>query len=272
MKISLISGRDFTENDAYPGSAIVNEAFAKQYFEGENPVGRSFEKVEQQGRRLRFGIVGLTRDARYRNLREPILPTVYVPLQAAKGETEFQTYSRATFIVRTATGNPLAMASVLRDAVAETRSELRVSNVQSQADINASHMVRERLLAVLALFFASVALLLAGIGLYGVLRYTVLQQRREIAIRLAIGARGWQVAHGAASGVLTAVAAGAVIGLLVGIGSARYIESLLYGVRANDPSLWAIPTLTIFAAAMLAAAPAILRVVRIDPATTLRAE
>lgn len=271
MKISLIAGRDFTENDVYPGSAIVSETFAKQYFAGENPVGSSFEKVEQQGRRLRFQIVGVTRDARYRNLREPIIPTVYVPLQGAEGESEFQAYSRGTFTVKTTT-NSVALAQTLRDAVTETRSELRVSNVRTQEEINASHTERERLLAVLAIFFATVALLLAGVGLYGVLRYTVLQQHREIGIRLAIGARGWNVARGVAAGVFGAVILGGTIGGLLAMGSAKYIESLLYEVDASDPSMLVIPTATIFAAVLLAATPAIVRAVRIDPARTLRAE
>lgn len=272
MKISLIAGRDFTENDTYPGSAIVSETFARQYFGGENPIGRSFEKVELQGRRLRFEIVGLTRDARYRNLREPIIPTVYVPLQAAASESEFQTYSRGTFLVRTAGANPSALAQALRQTVSEARSELRVSNVRTQAEINASHTVRERLLAMLGVFFASVAVLLAGVGLYGVLRYTVLQQRREIGIRLAIGARRWNVARDITAGVLTAVAGGAIAGLLLSVGSARYIETLLYEVQADEPAMLAFPALIILAAVSLAATPAILRAVRINPAKTLRAE
>lgn len=272
MKISLIAGRDFTENDTYPGSAIVSETFARQYFGGENPIGRSFDKVELQGRRLRFEIVGVTRDARYRNLREPIIPTVYVPLQAAAGESEFQTYARGTFLIRTAGANPSALAQALRQTVSEARSELRVSNVRTQAEINATHTVRERLLAMLGIFFASVAVLLAGVGLYGVLRYTVLQQRREIGIRLAIGARRWNVARDITAGVLTAVAGGAIAGLLLSVGSARYIETLLYEVQADEPAMLALPALIILAAVSLAATPAILRAVRIDPAKTLRAE
>jgi ABC-type lipoprotein release transport system permease subunit len=250
----------------------VNETFAKAYFGGENPVGRSFEKVETQGRRLRFEIVGLTRDARYRNLREPIIPTIYVPLQGAAGESEFHTYTRGTFLVRTASANPLALAQTLRESVTQTRSELRVSNIRTQEEINASHTVRERLLAMLAVFFAAAALLLAGVGLYGVLRYTVLQQRREIGIRMAIGAQQWNVARGVAAGVFAAVAAGGIAGVLLSVGSARYVESLLYEVDANDPAMLAIPAATILAAVLLAAAPAIARAVRIDPAKTLRTE
>jgi ABC-type antimicrobial peptide transport system permease subunit len=174
--------------------------------------------------------------------------------------------------VRTTVLNPLALAQTLRETVTRTRTELRVSNVRTQEDINASHTVRERLLATLAVFFASAALLLAGVGLYGVLRYTVLQQRREIGIRMAIGAQKWNVARGVAAGVFAAVALGVIAGLLLSLGAAKYVASLLYEVNANDTLMLAIPALTIFAAVLLAAAPAIARAVRTDPARTLRAE
>jgi hypothetical protein len=145
-----------------PGAAIVNEAFAKEYFPDQNPVGKSFERTYG---RHRFEIVGLVRDARYRNMREPITPTAYVAIRYGGSES----LSNATFLVRTSSANPLAMASILRREVSRTRSGFRVSNIRTQLEINQSQTVRERLLAMLALFFAAIALLLAGIGLYGVL-------------------------------------------------------------------------------------------------------
>ena len=109
MKIPLLQGRDFRASDTLPGSALVNETFARQYFGRENPVGRSFEVVSNEGLRVRHQVVGLVGDARYRNMREPMQPTAYFPFRA--------NYSRATFMVRTANQNPLAMASVLRPEV-----------------------------------------------------------------------------------------------------------------------------------------------------------
>jgi predicted permease len=264
MKIPLIDGRDFRANDIDPGVAIVNVAFAKQYFKGENPVGRSFEKLYP--RRVRYQIIGLSGDAIYRNLREPILPVAYVPFHRA------EPISEGTFIVRTSGANPLALAPILRREVPRARSEFRVSNIRTQTEINRSQTVRERLLAMLALFFAVVALLLAGVGLYGVLDYSVLQRRHEIGIRMAIGAQPGRIARLVTVDVLTMVLAGALTGLALGLASVRYIESLLYQVKATDLAVLALPSLAILAAALLAALPAVIHAVRIDPVIVLRSE
>jgi len=177
-----------------------------------------------------------------------------------------------TFIVQTASQNPLALASILRREIPRARSEFRVSNILTQQEINESQTVRERLLSMLALFFAGVALVLAGVGLYGVLDYTVLQRRREIGIRMALGARAVHVARSVTVEVLAMVLVGAGAGLALGLASARYISSLLYQVRASDLGILATPMLAIFTFALLAALPAVIRAVRIDPATTLRSE
>jgi predicted permease len=263
MKIPLIDGRDLRPGDTYPGAAIVNEAFAKEYFQGENPVGKSFERTPR-----RFEIVGLVRDARYRNLREPITPTAYVPIRFPEDDRA----DRITFLVRTIGPNPLNMASMLRREIPRARSELRVSNIRTQVEINQSQTVRERLLAMLALFFAAVAVLLAGIGLYGVLEHSVLQRRREIGIRMAIGAPAGDIARRVTADVFSMVIAGALAGLALGMASAPYIDSLLYQVKATDLGVLALPSLAIVGVALLAALPAVIRAVRIDPATTLRSE
>ncbi len=116
------------------------------------------------------------------------------------------------------------------------------------------------------------ALLLAGVGLYGVLDYSVLQRRREIGIRMAIGAPAGDIARRVTVDVFSMVLLGAIAGLALGMASVRYIESLLYQVKPTDLAMLALPSLAILAAALLAALPAVIRAVRIDPATTLRAE
>jgi len=265
MRIPLRDGRDLRPSDIYPGAAIVNEAFAKEYFEGQNPIGKSFERT--QGSR-HFEIVGMVRDAHYRNMREPITPPAYVAIPYGGSES----LSDATFLVRTSSPNPLALAPTLRREVSRARSGFRVSNIRTQLEINQSQTVRERLLAMLALLFAAVALLLAGIGLYGVLDYSVLQRRREIGIRIAVGAPAADIARRVTVDIFTMVLVGSLAGVALGMAAVRYIESLLYQVKATDVTMLALPSLAIIAAALLAALPGVIRAVRVDPVTILRVE
>ena len=211
MKIPLIDGRDFRRGDSYPGAAIVNETFARRHFKGENPVGKSFEKVEGQRRRLRFRIVGLVRDARYRDMREPILPTVYVPFRSISASGSVRAYNWGTFVVRTSHADPLTLAPSLRQEVPRARAEFRVSRIRTQKALNESHTIRERLLAMLALFFSLVALLLAAVGLYGVLDYSVLQRRREIGIRVAVGAKAVDIVRHVTADVFGMVLVGVLL-------------------------------------------------------------
>jgi predicted permease len=272
MKIPFVDGRDFRSGDALAGDAIVNQTFAKQFFKDERPLGKSFERVEAGGRRFRYEVCGVVGDARYRDMRGPMTAVAYIPFPSigAKGELLSRRYG--TFVVRTTSSNPLALASILRQEVPRARPEFRVNNIRTQIEINRQHTIRERLLAMLAMFFAMVALLLAGIGLYGVLDYGVLQRRREIGIRIAIGAQAGDIARRITAEVFWMVLAGALVGLALGMASVRYIESLLYQVKATDVGMLAVPSLTIFAAALLAAIPAVIRAIRIDPASMLRAD
>jgi putative ABC transport system permease protein len=257
MKMPLVAGRDFRPGDSLPGVAIVNETFVRGILTGVEPIGVQIAKGSQT-----FRVVGVTRDAPYRDLHEAIRPMVFVPFHSD------QPSRGATFVVRTASADPLAMASTLRREI----SWARVINVCSQMELVEAQTVRERLAALLALFFAAVALALAGIGLYGVLDYSVVQRRREIGIRMAIGAQAGDVARRVTLGVFGMVVAGAAAGLGLGELSVRYIAALLYQVKPTDPAMLALPITVILASALGAAVPAVLRAVRVDPAAVLHAE
>lgn len=271
MRMPLRDGRDFRPGDTFPGGAIVNEAFAKAYFNGENPVGRWFEK-EQGKMRARIEIIGLVPDARYRNVRERQMPVVYVPFLQTNAAGEPLRQKSAAFLVRTSAANPLAVAGMLRQEVPKANAEFRASNIRTQQELVDQHLVRERVLAALALFFSGVALLLSGVGLYGVLDYSVLQRRREIGIRMAIGAQAGEIVRNVTSSTFAVVAAGAVFGLGFGFFGVRYISTLLYGVKPVEVTVLAAPAGAILVAAMLASLPAVIRAVRIDPARILRSE
>lgn len=260
MKIRLLDGRDFRPQDIAPGAAIINEAFAKEYFPEGHPIGRSFDRGKQH-----YEVVGLVANARYRNMREPLTPTAYVPFQ--------EPMRSSALIVRVAgETNLMAMASLLRQEVTQARPEFRVSNIRTQQEINEAQTVRERLLAMLAMFFGAVAVLLAGVGMYGVLEYSVVQRKRELGIRLAIGAPSTDIARRVTTGVFAGVMAGSLVGLFIGLLLGRPVEALLYGVKGTDSAMLLFPSLTIVTAAVLSAVPAVIRALRIDPAKMLRAE
>jgi predicted permease len=269
MQIPLLAGRDFRAGDQMPnstivGSAIVNDAFVKEYFGGGDPIGKSFDMVTFGGARLSFRVVGRVADARYRDMREAMAPVAYVPFTSA--------YLRATFIVRTLGQNPLTMASRLRQEIMRSRADFHVSSIRTQNELIESHTARERLLAMLALFFAAIALLLAGVGLYGLLNDAVLQRRREIGIRIALGAKPGAVAIRIATQTLVMVLIGVTVGFTFALAAASYIKSLLYGVKATETWVLAAPGALILILAFIASMPATFSAARVDPARTLRAE
>jgi predicted permease len=274
MKIPLLSGRDFLVGESRPGPAIVNQAFVRQFFPNEIPLGQSFDVLDGRGGTTDMQVVGVVADARYRdNLRIPIRPTFYVPFRAMDANGGQQPVGRGTFVVRTASGiDSPSLAGLLRKEVSLARPEIRVSNIRTQAEIVQSKTIRERLLSMLALFFAIVALVLAAVGLYGVLDYSVLQRRREIGIRIALGAQNRHIIREVMLVTFVIVALGAVLGLAAGVLSVRYIQSILYQVDAVDSAILLIPSLIIAMASIGAAAPAVFRARRINPVEMLRAD
>jgi ABC-type lipoprotein release transport system permease subunit len=274
MRIPLLSGRDLRPPDTEPGTAIVNEKFAKLFFGGANPVGRSFEaptSARPGSKPFSFAIVGLVPNAIYADLREPDLPVAYTPFQTldASGAPALVRY--ASIELRTK-GDPLAMAQEVRRAVTQIDREFGVNDVTTQEQLAEDQLLRERLLATLAGFFAGVALLLAAIGLYGVLHYSVVQREKEIGIRIALGAAIGNIVRLVTGRVFAMVLVGAVVGLGLGAGSVHFIAALLYGAKVTDVSMMIVPAGVLLTAACLAALPAVLRAVKIDPVLMLRAQ
>jgi predicted permease len=269
MKIPLAAGRDLRVGDTSPGQAVVNQTFAKTFFNGENPIGKSYGMWGHN-----YQIVGVTADASYRSLREQILPVAYVPFHEVDDSPKgaLQPERGATFVVRTIGDNPLALAATLRRRVSAAHVGLRVSNIRTQAEVVRDQTVRERLIAMLALFFACVALLLAAIGLYGVLNYSVLQRRREIGIRMAIGSTRAGIVRIVTLDAFLMIALGSCAGVALGFGAARYVASLFYQVKATDAEMIALPACAILLTALVAILPAVLRALRTDPTEILRAE
>jgi len=264
MRIPLLGGRDFTGADAapeHPSAAVVNEAFARQYFGRLDVVGRTFQRFERQGT-VPHEIVGVVGNAKYNDLREPAPPTVYVPIRTLDGLTIQVRSDR----------DAVAVASLVKAELARIHSDLHVTGVSLQSSLIANNLIRERLLALLSAFFGIVALLLAVIGLYGVLSYAVVQRTREIGIRMALGARPGGVVRLVFAEAAIATGIGLLVGLGVGLLAARVVATLLYEVTPADPFTAALTITVLGLAAVLAGLPPALRATHVDPVIALRYE
>ncbi|WP_109487707.1 ADOP family duplicated permease [Occallatibacter savannae] len=273
MKIPLIAGRDFRPQDTSPGEAIVNQTFVKTFFPnlgpGQDPIGRTFQRSVNAPVNK---IIGITPDIPDHDLHEPNRALFYVPLNVTDNKSAPEPIGFSTFVIHTEASNPLALADSLRQVIARQHNGIRVSNVATQLDLVRDQTVRERLIATLAAFFAAVALLLAGVGLYAVVNYSVLQRRREIGIRMAIGSPRVGIVRLVTLDVFLMIGLGAGAGMALGFGAARYVASLFYQVKATDAEMIALPACAILFTALLATLPAVLRALSTNPTEILRTE
>ena len=272
MRVRILEGRDLNWNDVKPDGALVNESFARAFFGGADPIGKTFT-LPSPGGDPTVTVVGLVKDACYSDLRQCAVPTAYYTFDFADTPGHVPEGPRfATFIVKTEAENPLAVGQALREELERIAPELHVMRIRTQKEVNDAQTIHERLLSTLAMFFAVVAVLLAAVGLYGVLNYSVVRRRREIGIRIAVGAQPATIARAVIVHAFVMVLFGIVAGVAVGMVSLRPIESLFYEVRPTDASALAAPAIAILVAAVVAALPAVVRAVRIDPVILLRAE
>ncbi|HEV2688084.1 MAG TPA: ABC transporter permease [Bryobacteraceae bacterium] len=262
----LVAGRDFNGHDTQgsPAVAIVNQTMVRQIFRGANPVGFRF--------RIRTGdtlgdsveIVGVVKDAKYSDLRQEIPPTAYTSWS--------QTHFPFTNMEVRAVGRaPSAVIGEVKGAIASVDGSAPIE-FTSLANQTARTLQREQLLATLAGFFGGLALLLAIIGLYGVMSYNVTRRRSEIGIRMALGAEKYQVLRMVMAEVAVLIGAGIAVGLGVTLAATRLLARFLYGVRPNDPLTLLLAAGVLAAAAGAAGYWPARRAARVDPMTSLREE
>ena len=267
LGVQLVRGRIFTPADR-SGSlrvTILNETAARSYFAETNPIGR---KVNFPGQDVEdeYEIVGVVRDTRYEHLRKAAERMAYLPI-----EQSVDRITGAIVAIRSA-GDPASLVPALRDEVRLTIPEGFVTNVATLARQVDASLVQERLVSMLASFFGGLALVLACIGLYGVLTYSVVRRTREIGIRLAIGAQRRSVIWLVLRETLLLIAVGVALGIPAVLTVSRYIESQLFGVSPGDP--WAIACavgVLLLVAAAAGYQPA-RRASRVDPMIALRYE
>jgi len=267
LGVPLLSGREFAEGDAAtsPKVAVASESMAKQFFPGRNPIGMHFafggSKVKPN-----IEIVGVVKDVKQDHVKSTTTdPYVYVPY--AQRDELFS----MTFYVSTER-DPLLLASTLQNQVRQVDPNLPVYDVKTMERVVEDDLFSARLVAVLSGSFASLAAMLAALGIYGVLAYLVVQRTREIGIRMALGAESGDVRKLIVKEVGSMVIAGIVVGLPLAYLMARLSESLLFGVSAASPTTYALGLVLIAVVAVFACYVPARRATKVDPLVALRCE
>jgi putative ABC transport system permease protein len=263
MGIPLRAGRPFSASDDMTGLpvAIINETFARKYFPGENPIG---QQVQLEGSPAMLEIVGVTGDVKPDGLDSESNPEVYAPHAQ-------QPKPYMAIVVRTKT-DPLSLAATVRDELMRIDRDVPPYRVRSAEHILDLSLAERRFSMTLMTAFAFIALILASIGLYGVISYRVAQSTREIGIRMALGARPADVLTLVLSLGLAPSVLGLAIGLVLSFGLTRLMSSLLYEVKPLDPIVLAVAPLALAAVSVLACLLPARRALHVDPVTALRYE
>lgn len=266
LGIPLLLGRAIVESDTMRGPkvVVVNEQFVKEFLGGENPIGRRFRLGGRHGEETQ--IVGVAGDAKYFDLRRKDPATIYAPW------VQYPDLNGAmNFELRTA-GEPMQMASAVLRVIRDTDRNLAPYDLKSEEEQIDQSLFQERLFARLTSLSGALAALLACVGIYGVMAFTVTQRTREIGIRMALGATKGQVAGAILRESCVVVGLGMVIGIAVALGASRLVSSMLYGLKPDDPLTLAVAATIMLGAAAFATYGPARRAAKVDPMVALRYE
>jgi predicted permease len=265
MRIHLLAGREFLPLDSLQSTpvAIVNERYAERFFAGSNPLGQHLSATVR-GRETDLEIIGVARNTHETGLRAAPQPTVYVSYAQLTGDLPTSLAIRASGRISDVA---LHVKQLLQSRLPNALIDIRPLSVQVAAT-----MVQERMMAMLAGAFGSLALLLAAVGLYGLLSYRVTQRTKEIGIRMAVGAQRRQVVALVIGGAVRLVLIGILIGVPAVWGASRWIQSMLFGLAATDPLVIGLSIAVLLMVAQIAASVPAWRAARVDPLPALRHE
>jgi putative ABC transport system permease protein len=269
MGMKLVKGRAFSRYDteAAPGVVIINETMAKRFMAAEDPIGKRLA-LSGDPKDLRE-IVGVVGDVRNYGVDAEVKPEVYVPF-VQNGAPYLSGMTSALTIVVRSSIEPTALGATLREQVERLDKDQPVSAIKTMEWYLADSMAQRRFNMLLLAVFAGLALVLAAVGIYGVIAYTVTQRTHEMGIRIALGARGGDILRLVFSNAMVTTVTGIFIGLVAAFGLTRLLQSLLYQVTATDPFVFAtIPLVLLAVAAMATYFPA-RRAMKVDPITALR--
>ena len=267
MQIPMLRGREIQEQDQPTSArvAVVNELFARTYFGDENPVGRRITLGGPDPHDME--IIGVAANARYGGLKGQIPPVVYIPFSQAT----VPPLQQMVYALRT-TGDPLRYVNTVRDIVHQADARIPLTNVKTQAADIDQTINQEIVFAKLCTGFAILALVIACVGLYGTMAYTVARRTGEIGIRMALGAQRGAVVWMVLREVCILAVIGLAIGLPTALGTSKFIESFLFDMKANDLWALALAVTILLSAALLAGYLPARRASRIDPMIALRYE
>lgn len=267
LGIPLIAGRDFTRADTLGRQkvCIINETLAKRHFAGRDPIGRRIGQGRGDKVKLDMEVIGVVADSKQRSVRAPTLRSIYFPYM------QRESLGAMTLYVRTAQ-DPTSIAGAVRAEVARLDGNLPVFSVRPLSEVVEESTTAERLTTTLSIAFGALAALLAAIGTYGVMAYSVARRTREFGIRMALGARGSDVRGLVLKDVAVMAFAGMLFGIPAGYALGRAAESLLYGTKASDPLVFAGAAGSIVLVAFAAGYFPARRATRIDPMISLRYE
>jgi putative ABC transport system permease protein len=274
MKIPLEQGRVFSDADnaAAPPVAIINQAFARRYFDGKDPFGQHLligRGLNDQPRR----VVGVVGDIKQQGLDRPTPPMVYIPIPQMSDRlmAMVRAFTSAHFTVRT-TVTPHNMIAAIKREMADLDPTLPLSKISSMEEITALSIATQRFHMLLLGLFGSLGLLLAAVGIYGVMAYSVTQRTNEIGIRIALGARASDVINLILRQGLSLVLAGTALGLAGAWALTRLMNTLLFGVSATDPFTFVAVSLLFAGVALAACFVPARRAAKVDPMVALRYE
>jgi putative ABC transport system permease protein len=262
LRIPLIAGRYLDERDGAnaPKTVVINQACVRKYFANTDPIGQA---VQSMGPDFST-VVGVVADVKQRALTSDVMPQIFVPLAQAATST--------MFLVVRSTGDPLNLVSALRKELAEIDPSVPLYNVQTMDDVVAAQMASQRFNAAALAAFAGLAVLLAAVGIYGVMAYAVGQRTREIGVRMALGANPANVLRMILRQGLSLAVLGIALGLGASFGLTRLMRTMLYNVKTTDPLTFGTVTAAFLFVALAACWIPARRATRVDPVVALRYE
>ena len=267
MGIPMVEGRDFSEQDNAQGKpvVIVTEKTAKHYWPGQSPIRKRLKPGGTSGKGAWYEVVGVVKDVRQNDFVAEPKMQMYMP------HSQVRFFPANALVVRTKV-EPLSVAPSIRNQIWGIDKDQPVSDIRTMDDIVASAVARQRFSMLLLGVFAGLALVLAAVGIYGVMSYSVAQRTREIGIRMALGAQRSDVLKMTVGQGLKLVGVGVVIGLIAAVIVTRVMSSLLFGISATDPMTFLSITFVLVGVSILASYIPALRATRIDPMLALRYE